>query len=91
MKKPEFIELMVAHSGLTKVQIKKALKTLIKIIQDSLEKGETVSLSGLGSFRVKACKEKLGRNPKTGDTVPVPAGKKISFKPTVKLKKIIRK
>ena len=64
---------------------------IVGVIQDSLEKGETVSLSGLGSFRVKACKEKLGRNPKTGDTVPVPAGKKISFKPTVKLKKIIRK
>lgn len=91
MKKTDFTKQVAERAGLTKAQTDKAIKALIRVIQDSLAKGETVSLSGLGSFRAKDTKPKQGRNPKTGDIVPVPAGKKVSFKPTATLKNFIRK
>ncbi|MBQ3834990.1 MAG: HU family DNA-binding protein [Elusimicrobia bacterium] len=91
MKKPDFIKQVAENSGLTRVQVNKAIKALVKVIQDNLAKGDTVSLSGLGSFKAKDTKPKQGRNPKTGDIIPVPAGKKVSFKPTATLRKIIKK
>ncbi len=91
MKKPDFTKQVAQYAGLTKEQTVKAIKALVKIMQNNLAKGETVSLSGLGSFRVKATKPKQGRNPKTGEIIPVPASKKVSFKPTAMLRNIIRK
>ncbi len=91
MKKPDFIKQVARCAGFTKEQTNKTIKALVKIIQDNLAKGETVSLSGLGSFKAKDTKPKQGRNPKTGEIIPVPAGRKVSFKPTATLRNIIRK
>ncbi|MDR3124936.1 MAG: HU family DNA-binding protein [Endomicrobium sp.] len=52
------------------------MKALVKVIQTSLQSGEIISLSGLGSFRAKSRKERLGRNHKTGEIMPLPPGKK---------------
>ncbi|MDR3244219.1 MAG: HU family DNA-binding protein [Elusimicrobiota bacterium] len=90
VKKPDVIRLVAKTAGLTQSEISTAIKALIKVIQDTLVKGELISLSGLGSFRTKARKARIGRNPKTGDIVPVPPGKKVSFKPTTKLRKLIQ-
>ena len=91
MKKPDIVKQVSDISGLTQADVKSAIKAFVKVIQDNLKKGETISLSGLGSFRVKARKARQGRNPKTGDVIPVPAGQKVSFKPTTTLRKIIQK
>ena len=91
MKKPDVIEQISQMSGLTKGHVSKAIKALVTVIQNNLKKGETVSLSGLGSFKAKSRKARTGRNPKTGDVITLPAGKKVSFKPTITLKKIIQK
>ena len=90
MKKPDVVKQVSDVSGLTQADVNSAIKALIKVIQNNLKKGETISLSGLGSFRAKARKARQGRNPKTGTIVPVPAGKKVSFKPTTTLRKIIQ-
>jgi nucleoid DNA-binding protein len=89
MKKPDVIKQVADVSGLTKGDVNKALKALVKVIQISLKNVEILSLSGLGSFRAKSRKERLGRNPKTGKIIPIPPGKKVSFKPTTTLRKII--
>ena len=91
MKKVDFIKQIVQYSGLTQGQANIAIKALVKVIQDNLVQGETVSLSGLGSFKTKNRKSRQGRNPKTGVVVPIPAGKKISFKPTTTLRRLIQK
>jgi nucleoid DNA-binding protein len=91
MKKPDIIKLVAKASGLTQSNCKKAIKALIIVIQDNLKKGEVISLSGLGSFRAKTRKARSARNPKTGEIIPVPAGKKVSFKPTAALKKTIQR
>jgi predicted histone-like DNA-binding protein len=87
MKKRDILKKVVDISGLTKGDVNKAIKALVKVIQTSLQSGEVISLSGLGSFRVKSRKKRLGRNPKTGEIIPIPPGKKVSFKPTATLKK----
>ncbi|MCL2390030.1 MAG: HU family DNA-binding protein [Endomicrobia bacterium] len=90
MKKPDVVKLVSDVSGLTQGDSNKVIKALIKVIQDSLKNGEVISLSGLGSFRAKDRKARMGRNPKTSEIIPVPPGKKVSFKPTTTLRKIIQ-
>jgi nucleoid DNA-binding protein len=87
VKKPEVIKQVATISGLTQGDSTKAIKALIEVIQTTLKNGGVISLSGLGSFRVKPRKARQGRNPRTGEIVPIPAGKKVSFKPTTTLKK----
>lgn len=91
MKKPDVIKQVAQYSGLTQTDANLAIKALVRVIQENINKGEIVSLSGLGSFRAKDRKPRQGRNPKTGTIVPVPAGRKVSFKPTTTLRKLIQK
>jgi len=90
MKKPDIVKKVADQSGLNLGDANSAIKALVKVIQDALKSGEVVSLSGLGSFRSKPRKARQGRNPKTGQIIPVPAGKKVSFKPTTTLRKMIQ-
>jgi nucleoid DNA-binding protein len=90
MKKPEVVKSVAEVAGLTYGDANRGIKALVKVIQDALKKGEVVSLSGLGSFRTKNRKARQGRNPKTGEIIPVPPGKKVSFKPTTTLRKLIQ-
>jgi nucleoid DNA-binding protein len=89
MKKPDVTKQVADVSGLTKRKANKAIEALVKVIQSTLKNGDVISLSGLGSFRVKSRKARQGRNPRTGEIIPIPSGKKVSFKPTSTLKKII--
>ena len=91
MKKQDVIKQVAKYSGITQTDANLAVKALIRVIQENIQKGEIVSLSGLGSFRVKDRKARQGRNPRTNIIVPVPAGKKVSFKPTTTLRKLIQK
>lgn len=90
MKKPEVVKRVAEVAGQTYGDANRSIKALVKIIQDALKNGDVVSLSGLGSFRTKARKARQGRNPKTGEIIPVPPGKKVSFKPTTTLRKLIQ-
>jgi predicted histone-like DNA-binding protein len=89
MKKPDIIKQVASVSGLTQGDANKAIKALVKVIQSTLRNGDIISLSGLGSFRAKSRKARQGRNPKTGEIIPIPKGKKVSFKPTTTLREII--
>jgi nucleoid DNA-binding protein len=90
MRKPDVVKIVAEVSGKTIGDTNLVIKALVKVIQSSLKKGEIISLSGLGSFKVKTRKARNGRNLKTGEIIPVPQGNKISFKPTTSFKKIIQ-
>jgi nucleoid DNA-binding protein len=75
MKKPDVIKQVSNVSGLTQRKANKAIKALVKVIQSTLKNGDVISLSGLGSFRVKSKKAKQGRNPKTKEIIHIPSGK----------------
>ncbi len=68
----------------------RVISSLVKMIAESIESGEKVTLSGLGTFRVKTRKAKPARNLQTGETVYLPEGRKISFKPSLSFKKLLK-
>jgi integration host factor subunit alpha len=63
------------------------VELFFKEINDCLERGETVKLSGFGSFVVRNKGPRPGRNPKTGVAVPIPPQRVMVFKPSATLKK----
>jgi integration host factor subunit beta len=78
MVKKELAVLLSQKKGISKKEAEIAIKTVFESIVDSLSKGEKVELRGFGSFRIKDRKPRKSRNPKTGETVDVPA-KKVPF------------
>ncbi len=73
----------------TKKEIYDIVSEVFQIIEESLQRGEKVQISGFGTFFVKFRKGKVGRNPKTGEEVPVPDRKVIVFKPSKKLLELV--
>ena len=71
---------------LTKARSKAILEGLRDEIVQTLLAGKRVNLFGLGTFEVRSTREKTGRNPKTGEKVQIPAGRKIAFKVSKGLK-----
>jgi DNA-binding protein HU-beta len=64
----------------TRKEALSAVDAMLNAIQHSLRSGDKVVLAGVGSFHVKMRKAKIGRNPKTGQTVPIPPRRAVRFK-----------
>lgn len=86
MNKSELIEAMAAKTGSTKADANRAVTALTEIITDALKKGDSLSLTGFGSFEVRERSERTGRNPKTGKELKIAASKVPAFKPGATLK-----
>jgi integration host factor subunit beta len=78
MTKAELVEAVAVRLQLTQRQTDTLVDILLQCITEALQAGEKVELRGFGSFRVRSRQARLGRNPKTGAVVPIPA-KKIPF------------
>jgi len=79
----------VAESTSTKKEAQMAVEAVLDSIRKSLKKKEPVTISGFGTFKVKQTKARQGRNPKTGETIQIPAKKKIAFRASKELKAIL--
>lgn len=90
MNKSELIQKISKDTSLRRAQAIRAVKAVVGAIRDTIRSGGKISLTGLGTFKVKARKARPGRNPKTGETIDIPAGRKISFKPSLSLKKLVK-
>ena len=82
MNKSELIEAIAQEAGISKAAAQKALDATTNAVTEALKKGDTVTLVGFGTFYVGERAERQGRNPKTGDTVEIPAKKTVKFKAT---------
>jgi nucleoid DNA-binding protein len=71
---------------LSKARAKSILDGIRDHVVDTLLSGSRVNFYGLGTFEVRATKEKMGRNPKTGESIKIPAGRKVVFKTAKGLK-----
>jgi nucleoid DNA-binding protein len=71
---------------LSKARAKSILDGVRDHMVETLLSGNRVNLYGLGTFEVRATKEKMGRNPKTGEKIQIPAGRKVVFKAAKGLK-----
>jgi nucleoid DNA-binding protein len=79
----------VVNLGVNGNVAKVAVQSFIDCIVDSIKKGEKVQISGFGTFIIRSRKERICRNPKTGEKVIVPARCSPAFKPSELLKKRI--
>jgi nucleoid DNA-binding protein len=73
----------------TKKQAKEVVETLFESITKSLKKKDPVAISGFGTFKLKQTKARMGRNPKTGEAIQIPAKKKITFRASKDLKQAV--
>ena len=80
MTKEELIDKMAADAKTTKVQARAALESLMESVKKTLKKGGKISLVGFGTFSISKRKARIGRNPKTGVEVEIPAKKVVKFK-----------
>lgn len=81
MNKAQLLDKMAKSSKLSKSTCKKALETLIEVISKSLKSGNSVVLTGFGSFVVQKRKARTGVNPATGKKMEIPAKKVAKFRP----------
>lgn len=79
MNKTELLDAIVEKSGLTKKEAKAALEATLEAVTDSLKKGNAVQLIGFGTFKINERKARTGRNPRTGETIEIPAAKLPAF------------
>jgi DNA-binding protein HU-beta len=81
MTKAEVVSEIAEKTGIEKVQVQHSVETFMKVIKNSLGKGDNVYLRGFGSFVVKRRAEKTGRNISKNTTVIIPAHNVPAFKP----------
>jgi DNA-binding protein HU-beta len=66
-------------AGLSRKQVDELVNGLVDTIVKNVKKGESVKIPGLGIFRLRKMKARMGRNPQTGEAIKIPARKKVGF------------
>src|SRR6266852_3372192 len=89
MTKADLIEDVSAAIGMTRKDSEIIVETIFDSVVKSLRSGDKIEIRGFGSFRTRQRKPRVGRNPKTGARVEVPAKKIPYFKPSKELKDVI--
>ncbi len=90
MTKKDIVLKISEETGLKQIDVKKVVQRTLDHIVDALSKGHVVELRNFGVFKVKSRKARIGRNPKTGTTVPIPERKVVSFKVGMVMKKKVK-
>ena len=86
MTKKDIVLKIAAETGVKQIDVKKVVQRTLDHIIASLERNETVELRNFGVFKVRQRRGRLGRNPRTGQEVPVPPKKVVVFKPGLLMK-----
>ena len=79
-------EAVYQEVGLSRNESASLLETVLKLMGDALIRGETVKISSFGSFSVRQKGQRIGRNPKTGEEVPILPRKVLVFRPSQVMK-----
>ena len=89
MTKSELIEAIAARGELTKARAEMVVNCVFDAMTEALQRGEGIEIRGYGSFTVRPYKPYAGRNPRTGQPVPVPAKRLPFFKVGKELKELV--
>jgi integration host factor subunit alpha len=81
LTRAELAEGVQAALGLSRTECARLVEATLEEIILALERGETVKLTGFGTFHARAKSERMGRNPKTGELVPILPRRSLSFRP----------
>ena len=90
MTKKDIVVKIADDTGVKQIDVKNVVQKTFDCIIDSLNKGETVELRNFGVFKVKMRKGRMGRNPRTGDAVPIPEKKVVTFKSGLVMKQRVK-
>ena len=91
MNKTELIAAVAEKAGLTKKDAERVINATVETITDSLVKGDKVQVSGFGIFEVKNREARVGRNPRTKESIQIPATRLPVFKASKTLKDSVAK
>jgi DNA-binding protein HU-beta len=86
MNKADLVQFVRSKTALSAVDCEKVIAAVFEGISGALERGEEVSFIGFGSFAVGERSARTGRNPRTGETIQIPASKQVRFRPGKVLK-----
>ena len=89
LTKADLIEEVLKVAELPRKESETIVETIFESIIDALQKGDKIEIRGFGSFRTRQRRGRIGRNPKTGEKVEVPAKKIPFFKPSKELKDFV--
>ncbi|MHA7835825.1 MAG: integration host factor subunit alpha [Algiphilus sp.] len=86
LTKAELAEALHEQVGLNKREAKELVDLFFDTLSDTLASGESVRLSGFGNFELRDKPQRPGRNPKTGEEIPITARRVVTFRPGQKLR-----
>ena len=86
LTKAEMAERLFEEVGLNKREAKEFVDAFFDALRESLEQGRSIKLSGFGNFELRQKNQRPGRNPKTGEEIPISARTVVTFRPGQKLK-----
>ncbi|NIV75244.1 MAG: integration host factor subunit alpha [Gammaproteobacteria bacterium] len=86
LTKADMAEKLYEELGLNKREAKELVELFFEEVRQALESGDHVKLSGFGNFDLRDKNQRPGRNPKTGEEIPISARRVVTFRPGQKLK-----
>lgn len=90
MTKKDIILKVSDDTELKQIDVKKVVQKTFNCMVEALIRGEKIELRNFGVFKLKQRKSRIGRNPRTGEAVPVPPRKVVIFKPGLEMKQMIK-
>lgn len=90
MTKDELVAKVSETTGVKKVDLQRSLEAMIHTIIETIKTGDKVNITGLGIFKLKDKKARMARNPKTGESIQVPAKKAPKFLPSKNFKDAVK-
>ena len=90
LTKAELAELLFERLGLNKRESKDMVEAFFDIVQAALVSGDDIKLSGFGNFNIRRKAPRPGRNPRTGESIPIKARNVVTFHASHKLKSIVQ-
>ncbi len=88
MIKVDLVNEVSKLAAITKVKAEVAVDAIFDALRRSMHRGERIELRGFGVFQVKPRKRGIGRNPRTGQAIPIPPGRTVRFRPGKDLQNI---
>ncbi|MFH1768148.1 MAG: HU family DNA-binding protein [Candidatus Omnitrophota bacterium] len=90
MTKRDIVLKISEKTGIKQILVKKVVQQVFDTIFAAMKEGKKIEIRNFGVFKVKKRRGRIGRNPKTGEVVPVPERKIVVFKPGLEMKKDIK-
>lgn len=87
----DLVEALARRTDMQRADANRLLTRMLEMMQDALVEGDTVKLSRFGNFNVRAKRQRIGRNPKTGEEVPITPRRVVTFRPSQMLREFVEK